>query len=154
HREVLSGPGDIVKRLADLTLEDLRANPVWRYEGGAGSEALVEPARREALSRWDDEIFLAATAFELFDGGRHEGFCFPADDSGVEYLQPAILTASGPVLFWFEEGREPETIERQWKALAKGPEQIFPVTFRCLVPVDGREVAGRIERVEIFGQGT
>lgn len=138
-----------MKRLAELTLEDLRARPVWRYEGGTGAEALVEPAKRDSLSRSDDEIFLAATAFELFDASRHEGFCFPADDSGLDYLQPAIVTASGHVAFWFESSREPEVIERQWKALGKGPEQIFPVTFRCLVPVDGREVAGRIERVEI-----
>ena len=141
-----------MKRLADLTVEDLRASPVWRYEGGTAAEALVEPVKRDSLSRWDDEIFLAATAFELFDAGRHEGFCFPADDSGLEYLQPAIVTASGHVAFWFEEGREPGAIERQWKALGKGPEQIFPVTFRCLVSVDGREVAGRIERVEISGE--
>ncbi len=140
-----------MRHLADLTLEDLRASPVWRYEGGAGAEALVVPAKRDSLSRWDDEIFLAATAFELFDASRHEGFCFPADDSGLDYLQPAIVTASGHVAFWFEESREPEAIERQWKALGKGPEQIFPVTFRCLVPVDGREVAGRIERVEFSG---
>ena len=138
-----------MKRLVDLTLEDLRASPVWRYEGGAGAEALVEPARRNALSRSDDEIFLAATAFELFDASRHDGFCFPADDSGLDYLQPAIVTASGHVGFWFEQPMEPEAVERQWRALGKGPEQIFPVTFRCLVPVDGREVAGRIERVEL-----
>lgn len=138
-----------MRRLADLTLEDLHASPVWRYEGGAGTEALVEPAKRDSLSRWDDEIFLAATAFELFDASRHEGFCFPADDSGLDYLQPAIVTASGHVAFWFEEIREPEAIERQWKALGKGPEQVFPVTFRCLVPVDGREVGGRIERIEL-----
>ena len=140
-----------MKRLVELTVEDLRANPVWRYEGGSGGDALVEPAKRDSLSRGDDEIFLAATAFELFDASRHHGFCFPADDSGLDYLQPAIVTASGHVNFWFEEAIEAAALDRQWRALGKGPEQIFPVTFRCLVPVDGREVAGQIDRLEFSG---
>lgn len=137
-----------MKRLVELTLEDLRANPVWRYEGGSGAEALVEPADRDALSRADDEIFLAATAFEFFDTSLHQGFCFPADDSGLDYLQPAVITPAGHFNFWFEQRTEAEALDRQWRALGKGPEQVFPVTFRCLVPVDGREVAGRIDELE------
>src|SRR5262249_43626287 len=50
-----------VKRLADLTVEDLIGSPVWRYEGGTGAEALVAPSARQSLSQLDDEIFLAAT---------------------------------------------------------------------------------------------
>ena len=138
-----------MKRLVDLTLEDLRASPVWRYEGGSGAEAQVEPARRDALSRSDDEIFLAATAFELRDGTRHQGFCFPADDSGIDYLQPAIVTDAGHVYFWFDGPADEAMIARQWKALAKEPREIFPVAFRCLVPVDGREVSGRIDGLEL-----
>ena len=60
-----------MKRLAELTVEDLIASPVWRYEGGAGSEALVAPSKRETLSQYDDEIFLAATEFALADASRH-----------------------------------------------------------------------------------
>jgi hypothetical protein len=71
-----------VKRLADLTIQDLKDAPVWRYEGGDGPAAAVSPSRRTALSQSDDEIYLAATEFELFDGTMHSGFCFPADDTG------------------------------------------------------------------------
>ena len=136
-----------MKRLVDLTVEDLRQSPAWRYEGGDGSEALVEPAARETLSQDDDEIFLASTEFELADRSRHFGFCFPADDSGLDYLQPVILTDAGPVSFWFDRPPSPETIARQWSALGRQPTQIFPAVFRCLVPVDGRTVRGRIEQI-------
>ena len=137
-----------MKRLAELTVEDLAANPVWRYEGGTGAQALVEPAKRDALSRMDDEIFLAATAFELFDSTPHSGFCFPADDSGIDYLQPVIVSRSRHVSFWFDTPAPPELLESLLKALGKDPGEIFPVTFRCLVPVDGRTVSGRIAGFE------
>lgn len=137
-----------VKRLAELTLEDLTANPVWRYEGGSGAEALVAPAERDSLSQSDDEIFLAATDFELSDSSRHLGFCFPADDSGIDYLQPVIVSGSPHVSFWFEGSVSPAALTRQWSALGKQAGDIFPVTFQCRVPVDGRTVTGRITGVE------
>jgi hypothetical protein len=141
-----------MKKLRDLTADDFRESPVWRYEGGAGEEAVVEASPRQSLSREDDEIFLAATEFELADGSRHFGFCFPAEDSGLDYLQPVILTAGGSVSFWFDEPAPPETLVAQWSALGKTPSEIFPVTLRCLVPVDGRAVESRIESVEDPGE--
>ncbi len=137
-----------MKRIADLTLEDLESHPVWRYEEGVGPNALVIPARRTALSRSDDEVFLAATEFELFDGSRHTGYCFPADDSGIDYLQPAIVTPSGHVNFWTETPVRPQDLAERWRALGRAQGQIFPVAFRCLVPVDRRSVSGWIAGVE------
>lgn len=138
-----------MKRLADLTAADLVASSVWRYEGGSGAEALVVPANRRSLSQMDDEIFLAATEFELFDSSRHFGFCFPADDSGIDYLQPVIIRGSRHVNFWFDGPVAPQALESQWSVLGKEPRDIFPVAFRCLVPVDGRTASGRITGVEV-----
>lgn len=137
-----------MKRLAELTVEDLTANPVWRYEGGSGAEALAAPTDRDSLSQSDDEIFLAATDFDLTDSSRHLGFCFPADDSGIDYLQPVIVTGSRHVSFWFEGPISPAALASQWSALGKPADSIFPVAFRCRVPVDGRTVLGRITGVE------
>jgi PilZ domain len=137
-----------VKRLGELTIEDLTSSPVWRYEGGSGDAALVSPARRRSLSQTDDEIFLAATEFDLSDSTRHGGFCFPAEGSGIDYLQPVIVTRTGHVTFWFERPASAETLAKQWRALDREAKRIFPVAFRCLVPVDGKVVAGRIEGVE------
>ena len=137
-----------MKRLAELSVEDLAASPVWRYEGGSGADATVAPSKRASLLQTDDEIFLAATEFELFDSSRHLGFCFPADDTGLDYLQPVIIGPSGHVSFWFDGPAAPEVLASQWRALGKEPREIFPVAFRCLVPVSGRTVSGRIEGVE------
>ena len=136
-----------MKRLNALTVEDLASSPVWLYEGGAGAEAMVAPSDRKSLSRSDDEIFLAATEFELFDASRQFGFCFPADDSGIDYLQPVIVTGARHVSFWFDAPVTRETLASQWSALGRDPGAIFPVAFRCLVPVDGRTVVGSIDGV-------
>jgi len=137
-----------VKRLVDLTAEDLASEPVWRYEGGAGPSAIVVPVAMDALSRSDDEVFLAVTDFELFDGSRHTGFCFPADDSGIDYLQPAIVGTSGHVNFWTDGPADPEDLAARWRALGKAPGEIFPVAFQCRIPVDGSLVSGWISGVE------
>ncbi len=137
-----------MKRLVELTAEDLAAEPVWRYEGGTGAAAMVVPIRRDALSRADDEVFLAATDFELFDGSRHVGFCFPADDSSIDYLQPSIIVPGRQVAFWTEGTASPEDLAARWRALGKEPGQIFPASFRCRIPVDGGIVSGWIAGVE------
>jgi hypothetical protein len=134
-----------VKRLVDLTVEDLRTRPVWRYEGGSGDHATVVASRRKSLSQEDDEVFLAATEFALVDGSAGFGFCFPADDAGIDYLQPVIVAPSGHVSFWFDGPATPDLLSNHARVLGKDPHGIFPVTFRCLVPVDGRTVSGRID---------
>src|SRR5262249_8064152 len=113
---------------------------------------VVSPAKRESLSQLDDEIYLAATEFELFDGTSHSGFCFPADDSGLDYLQPAIVTESGHVNFWFDGPVTKADLMRQWDALGKSEGDMLRATFRCLVRADGRTVTGTIERVETAGE--
>ncbi len=137
-----------MKRLADLTVEDLTSAPVWRYEGGDGVDAVVVAHSRDGLSQMDEEIFLAATEFLLPDSSQHLGFCFPVDDAGLDYLQPAIVTLSGHVQFWFDGAVPAEVLSAQWAALGKRVEEVFPVRFRCRVPVDGREVTGVIPGIK------
>jgi hypothetical protein len=137
-----------MKRLFDLTVEDLDASPVWRYEGGSGVEAMVEAEPRASLTRADEEIYLAATEFALPDSSPRLGFCFPVDDEGVDYLQPVIVTPAGHVRFWFDGVVEPEVLASQWSALGKGEDEVFPLTYRCRVPVDGRTVSGVLRGVQ------
>ncbi len=137
-----------MKRLVDLTVGDLTASPVWRYEGGSSEDALVVAEDRASLSRQDEEILLAATEFVLSDSTSHLGFCFPVDGEGIDYLQPVIVAPAMHVRFWFDASVTPELLAAQWKALGKEEREIFPVRFSCRVPVDGRTVNGVIPRVE------
>jgi PilZ domain-containing protein len=136
-----------MKRLVDLTVGDLTASPVWRYEGGSSEDALVVAEDRDSLSQRDEEILLAATEFVLGDSSEHLGFCFPVDGEGIDYLQPVIVAPAMHVRFWFDGSVAPEVLAAQWKSLGKKEEEIFPVRFSCRVPVDGRTVSGVIPRV-------
>ena len=136
-----------MKRLVDLTVGDLTASPVWRYDGGSGEDALVVAEDRASLSQQDEEILLAATEFVLSDSSRHLGFCFPVDGEGIDYLQPVIVAPAMHVRFWFDGSVTTELLAAQWNALGKEEREIFPVNFSCRVPVDGRTVSGVIPRV-------
>ena len=136
-----------MKRLVDLTVGDLTASPIWRYEGGSSEDALVEAEDRASLSQRDEEILLAATDFVLTDSSEHLGFCFPVDGESIDYLQPVIVAPAMHVRFWFDGSVAPEGLAAQWKALGRKEDEIFPVRFSCRVPVDGRKVAGVIPRV-------
>ena len=137
-----------MKRISDLTVADLVESPVWRYEEGTGPRALVSATDRAELSRADDEVYLAATDFELFDGSRYPGYCFPVDDSGIDYLQPALFGPSGHVNFWTENPADPNDLAERWRSLGKEAGQVFPVAFRCRAPVDGRTISGWIAGAE------
>jgi hypothetical protein len=138
----------IVKRLQELTVEDLARCPIWRFEGQSDDAASVSPA--PAFERPDQEAYIARTRFVLADGSEWWGYCSPTDDSGLDYLQPVIVTANGPVRFWHEAPPAEAEPARACRLLGKRPEQVFPARFECIVPVEGRRVAGELQRIEIL----
>jgi hypothetical protein len=140
-----------VKRLNQLRPADLDRVPVWRYEGTSDDDAVVHATDRIELSEQETDLFIARTQFVLANGSQHTGFCSPSDDSGLDYMQPAILTAEGPVYFWFDRPPTDETLQAQWRRLGVRHENIFPVHFRCTVPVHGRYVTGVIESDDLTG---
>lgn len=138
----------MVKQLRELTVEDLARCPIWRFEGRSDDAASVSPVA--SFERPDQEAYIAHTRFVLADGSEWWGYCSPTDDSGLDYVQPVILTANGPVRFWYESPpAEPEPA-RACRLLGKRPEQVFPVRFECIVPIEGRRVAGELHRIEIL----
>lgn len=87
-----------MKPFVELTCEDMHLHPVWRYDSSHGDvQALVQPDERCQLSEQETITFVAATIFRLADGSELTGLCSPSDPSGLDYLQPVILTAAGHV---------------------------------------------------------
>jgi hypothetical protein len=141
-----------VKRLFDLTPADIRRCAVWRYEGETDEVALLHATDKRELDADERDIFIAETHFVLANGTQHIGFCTPAaEDSALDYLQPAIVTGAGHVYFWFNQPPSREMLQAQWKLLEVGHEEIFPVHFRCAVPVGGRFITGMIEAEDLTG---
>jgi hypothetical protein len=140
----------IVKQLQELTLEDLARWPIWRFEGRSDDGASVSPVA--SFERPDQEAYIARTRFVLADGSEWWGYCSPTDDSGLDYLQPVIVTANGPVRFWYEAPPAEAEPARACRLLGKRPEQVFPARFECIVSVEGRRVTGKLYRIEILNR--
>lgn len=136
-----------MKALRKLTLEDLARCPVWRYEGDSEESASVWPV--ETFEQPDREAYIARTRFLLADGSVWWGYCSPTDDSGLDYVQPVILAPGGPVRFWYDEApAEPEPA-RTCRLLGRSLGQVFPARFECMIPVEGRLVAGELTEVAV-----
>lgn len=139
-----------MKRVSELTPDDLRRVAVWRYEGEIDEVAVVRATDRRELKADEPAVFIAHTQFVLADGTQHVGFCSPCDDSGLDYLQPVIVTASGHVYFWFDEPPSRDSLRAQWRRLG-ARDEVFPIHFRCTVPVGGRYVTGIINSDDLTG---
>jgi hypothetical protein len=140
-----------MKRLHDLTPADLERAAVWRYEGESDDVAHVCATARTQLTASDRDLFIARTQFTLANGSHHIGFCTPDTRGKLDDLQPVIVTADGPVYFHFDAPPSQETLDAQWLRLGEGHAQIFPVHFRCTVPLDGTYVTGTIEAGDLTG---
>jgi hypothetical protein len=136
-----------MKALRDITAEDLARCPIWRYWGQSDDTASVSPVA--TFEQPDCEAYIARTRFVLADGSEWWGYCSPTDDSGLDYVQPVLLTPDGPVRFWYDhQPAEPEPA-RAFRLLGRSPGQVFPVRFECVVSVAGRVVTGELSRVDI-----
>jgi hypothetical protein len=138
----------LVKPLRDLTDDDLRRFPIWRYEGESDAVALVYPAAD--FTEPGRHAYIARTRFLLADGSEWWGYCSPTDDSGLDYVQPVILAPGGSVWFWYDESPPEPEPARACRLLGRSPEQVFPVRFECVVPFEGRFVIGKLSRVEVL----
>ena len=134
-------------RLQDLTNEDLRRCPVWSCEGEADDVALVFPA--DGFDDPDRRGYIARTRFTLIDGSEWWGYCSPTDDSGLDYIQPVLLTVNGPVRFWYDESPPEAEPARACRLLGRSATQVFPVRFECLVSFEGQFIAGELPRIEV-----
>lgn len=136
-----------MKPLHDLTIDDLSHTPVWQYEGDRDSEAYVVPSDLASLTEFAQGVFIVRTTFTLNDGTSATGYCSPADDSGIDYVQPVIITRHGHVRFYYESNPPSPEPETSLRKLERSFEDVFPVHYRAEVPVDGRLVEGVVSEL-------
>jgi hypothetical protein len=151
------------KRFLALTATDFAVSPVWRYwkvpaVSSDPPESIVvgyrvaetewvEPSALTALTEDTDLVYLAATEFRLASGEVLLGYCSPQDASGLDYIQPVILTPRGPVPLWYDIPVPPEVFASVMERLPSPSSSAFPVHYRCLVPCDGSFLEGVVDSV-------
>ncbi len=107
-------------------------------------KAQITPSSRTSLREEESGVFLVATDFELHDGTRHVGYCSPTDPSGLDYLQPVILVGMEHVELWHEEQPAETAAQVIAMRLGRNLDQVFPILWRCIVPIDGQFVSGQV----------
>jgi hypothetical protein len=139
------------KQVYQLTLEDFERFPVWQFaldeEGEPGQdEATIRPRPDLASGVDPDEgLFVVRAAFKAADGSRFEGFVTPDSDGDLGLIQPSVVTNDGHVQFWFGIVEpEPQEIEKSYKALGGKRGDLFPLSFRTSVPVNGAPMEGKV----------
>jgi hypothetical protein len=153
-----------MKPLAELTVDDLldcapwkldlRAKAVMPNEGRVMPRPKLSPKEREDAAG----ILAVRTRFVLADGSGALGYCFPSvtpfePSHLLGYIQPAIVTASGRVPFWFgqrvwQDGRgrirgtdlRREEINDLYSRLGKPSAAVFPIAFEAEVELLPDEV--------------
>ena len=129
-----------MKRLSELTPEDLIASKVWKFWRDAQSIEQVEAYPTEVLSEDDQQDYVAATHFTFANGESCLGFCSPQDDSGLDYMQPVLFKNGVAVELFSEEDRSLPGLVSRLGVAGLSIEQVFPLHLECLVRVDGRTV--------------
>lgn len=140
-----------MKRLHDLRPDDLDRVPVWRYDGDTDDTAFVHATERTELAGGEEETFIARTQFVLSNGAQFPGFCTPGNDESVRALQPVIIAPRGPVFFSFDDPPTRDFLREQWRRLGVDETEVFPIHFRCAVPVAERFITGTIEEDDLTG---
>jgi len=142
---------DIRKQVYELTRQDLDRFAVWEFaldeEGDPGQdEATVKP--RPDLDPGvepEDGLFVVRAEFKAADGSAFEGFVTPEPNGDLGAIQPSVVTSQGHVSFWFG-GVKPEAqvIEQSYAILGAERGELFPITFRTSVPVNGKPMEGDV----------
>jgi hypothetical protein len=133
------------KSINNLTKADLAVTPIWELRGDSGSE-LVRPTSFISLTEYrGGPTHIAATRFIAAGGDTHYGYCSPADPSGLDYVQPVVLTPQGPFPLWHPGGLSEAHVAALCSALSVRPSNLFPLQIECLVPVDGILFTGCVD---------
>jgi len=133
------------KQIYDLRLEDLRKCAVWRIvldvEGeDRQDECTVQPC--PSLSRVDaaEGLFFVHAEFTAEDGTRFEGYCTPHETYSIGFIRPTIVTDRGQVGFWWGIAKPtPKELKACYEKLGKNRKTLFPLQFRCLLPISNAE---------------
>ena len=135
------------KQVYDLTLDDLRAAPLWEFaldeEGEPGQdEETVKPRPEITCVDHREGLFVVATSFTAASGSKYHGFATAHETSDASYTQPTIVAGTGHVAFWYGSvrgnRRETELQEEMadaYRVLETSPDSFFPLAWKMDVSV-------------------
>jgi hypothetical protein len=131
------------KRLDRLTKIDLINKPVWEH-WYVGDLEYVKPSDLIELSETDIKGHIVITEFLLKCGEKLIGFCSPQDNSGIDYIQPVILTDKGQVNLYSDNEWTSSMKVQELKKIGLDWNEVFPIEYKARVKCDGNIYNGII----------
>jgi hypothetical protein len=132
------------KLLNSLTVEDLTRQPCWKFFMLDNIE-FVLPVEKEGISETDSDNYIVLTEFFLNDKTKHFGFCSPQDTSGLDYIQPVIITSNGHLPLYFDTIKNLDLPELTNKIINKEIDKVFPLTFITRIKCDKEYYEGKLD---------
>jgi hypothetical protein len=132
------------KLLTNLTLDDLIHQPCWIHYALENIE-YVFPARKKEISEADSNNYVVLTEFILNDKTKHLGFCSPQDTSGLDYIQPVIITSRGHLPLYFDTLETIDLSGLTSKILSKKIHEVFPLTYVAKIKCDKKYHKGLVD---------
>jgi hypothetical protein len=125
------------KHIAELTIPDLQARPVWEWSGSEADARVRPSSLREIPDYAAGAIYIALTSFLLAGGKQLFGYCSPADPSGLDYTRPVIITSKGTVPLWHDSPPGSQLVSKYLAWLECQAADVFPILVESQVPVGG-----------------
>ena len=132
------------KLLINLTTSDLLDTQVWEHWMEEEIE-YVRPTEKKEINEISNHDYLVSTDFVLDNGTKLTGFCTPQDRSGLDYIQPVIITDSNQVIFWKDEGWTNKEKNIELDKLGLNWDEVFPIEYKTLIKCDNNYINGKIE---------
>ncbi len=131
------------KLLHTLTPADLEKYPCWIHSVIEDKE-YATPVDKPEISGKDNDHYIVRTEFILKDHSSFLGFCFPQDHSGIDYIQPTIVTEQGHLPFYYESLVNTHLAQTTRTVTGKNTDELFPVKFMTHIKCDGSYYEGVI----------
>lgn len=132
------------KLLSELTVLDLERHPCWTHYVKDGDE-FVLPSEKDQISEIDTDDFIVLTEFILHDKTKHLGFSSPKDTSGLDYIQPVLVTSKGHLPLYFDKLDNVQLQDLTKEILNKSAHEVFPLTFITRIKCDNEYFQAQVE---------
>jgi hypothetical protein len=125
------------KLLKDITVSDLLDYSVWEFWIEDKIE-YVKPDSKKEISEKDNVGYIVLTDFELSNKSKFIGFCSPQDTSGLDYIQPVLLTDKGQIVFYRDSEWTNDEKIKELQKIGHDTNDVFPVFYRTRIKCDGK----------------
>ena len=132
-----------IKRLIDLKESDLEEYPIWEHWYENNIE-FVKPSNKSELFESDEKGYIVKTEFELKNGKKYIGFCSPKDTSGLDYIQPVLLTENGQFFIFQDNNWTIEEKENELRKIGLKMGEVFPIKYMTKIKCDGDYHFGKL----------